>query len=274
MPSEIGEPAGALTILFIGDIVGRPGRQALSRRLDRLVDRHNVDLVVANGENAAAGFGLTIDIARELFDLGVDVLTSGNHIWDKKEILAYLDRQPALLRPANYPAQVPGTGSGVFATSAGIEVGVLNIEGRVFMNALECPFRTADTLVAELQEKTPIVLVDFHAEATSEKVAMGCYLDGRVSAVVGTHTHVQTADARILPGGTGYITDAGMTGSLDSVIGIRKELAIEKFLTQLPVRFEVAKRSPVLCGVLFSVDPASGKAQGVERVYEEIDDKA
>lgn len=252
--------------------MGRPGRQALSRRLDRLVDVHAVDLVVVNGENAAAGFGLTLDIAGEIFDLGADVITTGNHIWDKREIIPHLDRYPALLRPANYPPETPGRGSGVFSTAAGIPVGVLNLEGRVFMNNLECPFRAADELIAELRRKTPIILVDFHAEATSEKVAMGCYLDGRVSAVVGTHTHVQTADERILPGGTAYLTDAGMTGSRDSVIGIRKELAIERFLTQLPVRFEVAKKDTVLCGVLFEIDEQTGKAQSVRRILEEISD--
>lgn len=269
------EPSGeSVRILFVGDIVGRPGRQAVSRHLDRLIDRHAVDLVVANGENAAAGFGLTVDIARELFDLGIDVITSGNHIWDKKEILGYLHRQPALLRPANYPPGVPGVGSGVFSTSAGVRIGVLNLEGRVFMNALDCPFRAADALLAELHRQTPIVLVDFHAEATSEKVAMGCYLDGRVSALAGTHTHVQTADERVLPGGTGYITDAGMTGSRDAVIGIRKELAVEKFLTQLPVRFEVAKKDPVLCGVLFTIDVGTGRALGVKRIQEELAENA
>ena len=261
-----------MKILFVGDVVGRPGRLALSRRLDRLVDVHAVDLVVVNGENAAAGFGLTVDIARELFDLGAHVITTGNHIWDKREFIPHLDSFPALLRPANYPPGTPGRGSGIFATSAGVKVGVLNLEGRVFMNNLECPFRAADELVEELRRKTPIILVDFHAEATSEKVAMGCYLDGRVSAVVGTHTHVQTADERILPGGTAYLTDAGMTGSRDSVIGIRKELAIERFLTQLPVRFEVAKRDAVLCGALFDIDEQTGRAQAVRRILEEISD--
>jgi hypothetical protein len=261
-----------LKILFVGDIVGRPGRLALSRRLDRLVDVHAVDLVVVNGENAAAGFGLTVDIAKELFDLGADVITTGNHIWDKREILPHLDNFPALLRPANYPPGTPGRGSGIFSTAAGIQVGVLNLEGRVFMNNLDCPFRAADELVEEMRRKTRIILVDFHAEATSEKVAMGCYLDGRVSAVVGTHTHVQTADERILPGGTAYLTDAGMTGSRDAVIGIRKELAIERFLTQLPVRFEVAKRDTVLCGALFDIDEQTGRAQGVHRILEEISD--
>lgn len=260
-----------MKILFVGDVVGRPGRNALSIRLGRLVDRHEVDLVVVNGENAAAGFGLTLDILREFFDLGVDVITSGNHIWDKKEIFEHLDREHRLLRPANYPPGLPGRGSGVYSTSAGIPVGVINLEGRVFMNNLECPFRCADALVADLRRQTPVILVDFHAEATSEKVALGHYLDGRVSAVVGTHTHIQTADEQILPGGTAYLTDAGMTGSLDAVIGIRKELAIERFLTQLPVRFEVAKKDPVLCGILFTIDEETGRAQAVQRIFEKIE---
>lgn len=260
-----------MKILFVGDVVGRTGRNALSIRLGRLVDRHEVDLVVVNGENAAAGFGLTLDIVREFFDLGVDVITSGNHIWDKKEIFEHLDREPRLLRPANYPPGLPGRGSGVYSTSAGIPVGVVNLEGRVFMNNLECPFRCADALIDDLRRQTPIILVDFHAEATSEKVAMGHYLNGRVSAVVGTHTHVQTADEQILSGGTAYLTDAGMTGSLDAVIGIRKELAIERFLTQLPVRFEVAKKDPVLCGVLFTIDEDTGRAQAVQRIFEKIE---
>lgn len=261
-----------MKILFIGDVVGRSGRLALASRLGRLVDRHQIDLVVVNAENAAAGFGLTAELAREFYDLGIDVLTSGNHIWDKRELYGYLDKEKRLLRPANYPEGLPGRGHGIFSTSAGLRVGILNLEGRVFMHNLECPFRTADTLVAELRQETPIVLVDFHAEATSEKAALGCYLDGRISALVGTHTHVQTADERILPGGSAYITDVGMTGSRDSVIGIRKELAVEKFLSQLPVRFEVAKKDAVICGVVLSIDEQTGRAQGIERVLEEIQD--
>jgi metallophosphoesterase (TIGR00282 family) len=260
-----------LKILFIGDVVGRAGRQALSSRLHRLVDEHRVDLVVANGENAAAGFGLTANIVTELLDLGIDVITSGNHIWDKREICDHLDRQERLLRPANYPPGLPGRGAGIFSTSAGLQVGVVNLEGRVFMSNLDCPFRAAEQLIEEMRRRTPIILVDFHAEATSEKMALGCYLDGRVSAVVGTHTHVQTADERILPGGTAYITDAGMTGSRDAVIGIRKELAIEKFLTQQPVRFEVAKKDPWLCGVLIEVDEKTGRALKVERIQQATD---
>lgn len=258
-----------MKILFIGDVIGRPGRQALSRRLGSLIDRHQVDLVVANGENAAAGFGLTFDVARELFDCGVDVLTSGNHIWDKREIYPHLEDQPRLLRPANYP-DAPGRGAGIFTTSAGLKVGVLNLEGRIFMNPLLCPFRTADALVEELRKQTRLILVDFHAEATSEKMAFAHYLDGRVSAVVGTHTHVQTADEQILPGGTAYLTDAGMTGAADSVIGMSKEIAIEKFLTQLPIRFDVAKKAPMINGVLFHIAEETGQAVAVERVREEV----
>lgn len=260
-----------MKLLFVGDVVGRPGRQALERRLDRLIDRHHVDLVIANGENAAAGFGLTLDIARELLDAGVDVITSGNHIWDKREIYSYLDSQPRLLRPANYPDASPGRGSGIYATSAGLKVGVINLEGRIFMNPLECPFRTADRLVTELRRETKVILVDIHAEATSEKMALGHYLDGRVSAVIGTHTHVQTADEQILPGGTAYQTDAGMTGARDSVIGISKEIAIEKFITQLPIRFDVAKKSPMLNGVLIDISEESGQANAIERVLELVD---
>ncbi|MGE4580292.1 MAG: TIGR00282 family metallophosphoesterase [Desulfuromonadales bacterium] len=259
-----------MNILFVGDVVGRAGRQVLAQTLDRLVDHHQVDLVVVNGENAAAGFGLTAEIVREFFDLGVDVITTGNHIWDKKEIYDTLDREPALLRPANYPEGLPGRGVGVYSTSAGIKVGVINLEGRVFMKNLECPFREADRLIEQIASEARVILVDFHAEATSEKVALGHYLDGRVSAVVGTHTHVQTADEYIMSGGTAYMTDAGMTGSLDAVIGIRKELAIERFLTQLPVRFEVAKKDPVLCGVLFAVDEKTGRATRVLRIREDL----
>jgi metallophosphoesterase (TIGR00282 family) len=260
-----------LNILFIGDIVGKAGRQAVAARLDRLVDLHGIDLVVANAENAAAGFGLTQEIARDLLHLGVDVLTSGNHIWDKREIIDFLDLEPRLLRPGNYHSDLPGRGSALYSTSTGVQVGVINLEGRAFMSSLECPFRTADRLIAEVRRTTPVILVDFHAEATSEKVALGWYLDGRVSAVVGTHTHVATADERVLPGGTAYITDAGMTGARDSVIGIRKELAIERFLTQLPVRFEVAKKDPILNGVIFTIDEETGRATGVRRVLEEIE---
>jgi len=253
-------------LLFIGDIIGKPGRQAVSRELHRLVDRYMVDLVIANGENAAGGFGITEETANDLYKCGIDVLTSGNHIWDKKESVAFVNREEKLLRPANYPEGAPGRGSGLFTTAGGARVAVLNLEGRVFMNNLDCPFRTADREIARLQTETPIILVDFHAEATSEKTSLGWYLDGRVSALIGTHTHIQTADERILPGGTAYLTDAGMTGSIDSVIGVRKEEAITKFLSQLPKKFEVAKNNLRLNAVVISVDEESGKAVSVERI--------
>src|SRR5919198_986413 len=213
-------------ILFIGDIIGKPGRQVISRELHRLVDHHRVDLVIANGENAAGGFGITEETAKELFASGIHLLTSGNHVWDKKEALEFIDREGRLLRPANYPAGTPGRGSRVLSTAGGVRVAVLNLEGRVFMNNLDCPFRTADRELALLRKETPVVLVDFHAEATSEKVSLGWYLDGRASAVIGTHTHVQTADERLLPGGTAYLSDVGMTGPMDSIIGMRRDIVI------------------------------------------------
>jgi len=255
-------------VLFIGDIVGQAGRKMLVEHLNRLIDRHMIDLVVANGENAAAGFGLTIGVLHELFDAGVDVVTSGNHIWDKREINEALIREKRLLRPDNYPPGLPGRGVGVYATAAGTKVGVINLEGRVFMKNLDCPFRAADRLLSDLRPQTPIILVDFHAEATSEKQALGYHLAGRVSAVIGTHTHVQTADERILEGGTGYLTDVGMTGSRDGIIGNQKEPALERFLTQQPVRLEVAKKDPYLCAVLLTIDETSGKCEQIERIQE------
>lgn len=256
----------SVSILFIGDIIGKPGRQALSRELDRLVDRHCVDLVIANGENASGGFGLTTETVKELFDIGVNCITSGNHIWDKKEQVPLVLANPRIVRPANYPDGALGRGSMVVTTPGGIKVGVLNLEGRIFMKNLECPFRCADREIEQLRQETPIIFVDFHAEATSEKAALGWYLDGRVSAVIGTHTHVQTADERILTQGTAYMSDAGMTGSFDSVIGIGKEEAIRKFLTQLPVKFEIPKKDMRLNGVVVVVDETTGKAVSIERV--------
>lgn len=253
-------------VLFIGDIVGKPGRQALSRELHRLVDRHGVDLVIANGENASGGFGIIEETARELFDVGVQVITSGNHIWDKRESYHYLDREERIVRPANYPEGSPGRGSCVVTTAGSKKIGILNLQGRIFMDPLECPFRTADREIARLKEVTPLIIVDFHAEATSEKSALGWYLDGRVGAVIGTHTHVQTADERILTAGTAFISDAGMTGSFDSVIGVRKDEPIKKFLTLLPAKFEVAKKDIRLNGVVVTLDEISGRATGIERV--------
>jgi len=253
-------------LLFIGDIIVSPGRQAISRELHRLVDRHMVDLVIANGENASGGFGITAETAKELYGQGIHILTSGNHIWDKKESLEFIKREERLLRPANYPPGAAGRGSAIVKTAGGIKVAVLNLEGRVFMNNLDCPFRVADQEVERLRQETPLILVDFHAEATSEKMALGWYLDGRVSAVFGTHTHVQTADERILTNGTAYLTDAGMTGAFDSVIGVRKDEPITKFLTQLPVKFEVAKNDIRLNGVVVEVEESTGKAVGIERI--------
>jgi metallophosphoesterase (TIGR00282 family) len=253
-------------VLFIGDIVGRPGRRLISDRLAFLVDQFQIDLTVANAENAAAGFGLTQDVVAELLDLGIDVLTTGNHVWDKKDGLICLEQEAKLLRPANYPDDVPGRGHGIFQTSAGIPIAIMNLEGRVFMGDLDCPFRKADTLLQEIAGSAKIILVDFHAEATSEKGALGAFLDGRVSALIGTHTHVQTADERVLPGGTAFISDVGMSGARDSVIGIRKELSIQRFLTQLPVKYEVAKHDPVLCGVVVTICESDGRALKIERV--------
>lgn len=253
-------------LLFIGDVIGKPGREALSRELHRIVDRHMVDLVIANGENAAGGFGLTEETAQDLFKCGVQMITSGNHIWDKKDALEYIKREERIVRPANYPEGTPGRGTTIVKTPGGVKVGVLNLEGRVFMNNLDCPFRCADREIAKLKEETPIIFVDFHAEATSEKASLGWYLDGRVSAVIGTHTHVQTADERILTSGTAYMTDAGMTGAFDSVIGVKKEEAILKFVSQRPSKFEVAKKDIRINAVAIEVDEKTGLALGIERI--------
>ena len=253
-------------ILFVGDIVGKPGRQALSRELHRLVDRHTIDIVIANGENAAGGFGLTVEVAKELFGHGIHLLTGGNHIWDKKEQVSFILSDPRIIRPANYPAGAPGVGSAMLITPGGVKVAVLNLEGRIFMKNLECPFLVADREIERLKQETAIIFVDFHAEATSEKSALGWYLDGRITALVGTHTHVQTADERILPQGTAFLTDAGMTGSFDSVIGMGKEETIHRFLTQLPSKFEVGKKDIRLNAVVIGVDEVSGKALSIERV--------
>ncbi len=253
-------------LLFIGDVIGKPGREALSRELHRIVDRHRVDLVIANGENSAGGFGLTAETAQELFKCGVHLITSGNHIWDKKDALEYIKREERIVRPANYPEGTPGRGTTIARTPGGVKVGILNLEGRVFMNNLDCPFRCADREIAKLKEETPIIFVDFHAEATSEKISLGWYLDGRVSAVIGTHTHVQTADERVLTAGTAYMTDAGMTGAFDSVIGVKKEEAILKFITQRPSKFEVSKKDIRINGAVIEVDEKTGLALGIERI--------
>jgi 2',3'-cyclic-nucleotide 2'-phosphodiesterase len=253
-------------VLFIGDIFGEPGRRALARAVPRLVAQRQVDVVIGNGENAAGGFGITPELAEELFDLGLAVITTGNHAWDKKEILDYFPREPRLLRPANYPSGVPGNGSVVVESAGGEQLGVLQLMGRAYMPTLDCPFQVAKKELVALKKRTVAVIVDMHAEATSEKMAMGHYLDGEVVAVVGTHTHVQTADDQILPKGTAYVTDIGMTGPLHSVIGVKKELAIEKFLTGMPRRFEVASGPSVFCAVLLELDARLGKALSIERI--------
>ena len=255
-----------MRILFIGDIVGRPGRQLVKTGLSALVSRYDVDLVVANAENAAAGFGITRDIGDELLDLGVDVMTSGNHIWDKKEALDYIGTEPRLLRPANYPAGAPGNGTYLARTRDGRSVGVVNIMGRVFMLNIDDPFQVVLREIDALKARTRIVFVDFHAEATSEKIAMGWHLDGKVTAVVGTHTHVQTADERILPKGTAYLTDVGMTGPHDSVIGVEIDAVLGKFLTGLPAKFETATGNPRLHAVIVEADEQTGRATEIERL--------
>ncbi|MCX7816643.1 MAG: TIGR00282 family metallophosphoesterase [Syntrophales bacterium] len=257
---------GKMRIMFIGDIVGRPGRRAVRELLPLLIKEKSVDFVVANCENAAAGFGITRDIVEDLFSYGIDVLTTGNHVWDKKEAMEFIVDYESLLRPANYPEGVPGRGSVLMPTRSGAHVGVVNLAGRVFMRPSDCPFRTVEKEILRLLPRTKIIVIDFHAEATSEKVAMGWFLDGRVSGVFGSHTHVQTADERILPGGTAYITDAGMTGPFDSVIGIKKEAIFDRFLLQIPNRFEVAKGDVRLQGVIFDVDERNGKSFSIERI--------
>ncbi len=242
-----------MKMFFIGDIMGAPGRKAVAGLLHKVVDRHAVDVVIANGENASGGMGITPEVAEQLFQLGIDVITTGNHVWKHKDIQAYLDSTDRLLRPANYPPGTPGRGLTVIRTAGGEPAAILNLEGRVFMSPLECPFRTADHLLATLGEEVRIILVDMHAEATSEKIALAWYLDGRVSAVIGTHTHVQTADERILPQGLGYLTDAGMTGPLDGVIGMDRQVILTRFLTQLPQKFKVASQNIQLQGVVLDV---------------------
>ena len=255
-----------MRILFIGDIMGRPGRELVRHGLAAIVDHHAIDLVIANAENSAAGFGITREIGEQLLDWGVDVMTSGNHIWDKKEALDYIGIEPRLLRPANYPAGVPGNGRYLARTDDGRSVGVVNVMGRVFMVGIDDPFAVVLREIEALRERARIIFVDFHAEATSEKMAMGWHLDGKVTAVVGTHTHVQTADERVLPKGTAYITDVGMTGPHDSIIGVDIEAALGRFLTALPARFETATANPRLHAVIVEADERTGLAVDIERL--------
>lgn len=258
-----------MNILFVGDIVGKPGRRVLAQLLPDLRREFSVDLVIANGENSAGGFGITRETFEEILACGVDVVTGGNHTWQAREVLTLLDSDLRLLRPANYPAGTPGRGGGVFHPSKGrstTRVAVLNLEGRIFMEPLDSPFRVGWDQVELLRRETPVVVIDIHAEATSEKAALAWYLDGRVSAVVGTHTHVQTADERLLPNGTAFITDVGMTGPRDSIIGMGREEVLQRFLTLLPTRFDVAKGPAQLNAILLDIDDESGRARGIQRV--------
>ena len=254
-----------MLILAVGDIIGRPGRQAVNELLPSLRQQYGLDLVIANGENVAGGLGLTSTTAKELLNAGVDVLTSGNHIWAQKEIIPYLDSEMPILRPLNYPPGVPGRGYIVNGQTA-----VVNLIGRTFMSNFDCPFRAMDKLLAELNPKPPVIIVDFHAEATSEKVAMGRYLDGRVSAVLGTHTHVGTIDAQLLPGGTAYVTDIGMTGPIDSIIGDDTEEVIRRFMTIIPHRLSVGKGKTMFSAILVKIDDKSGRGISIERIYKEV----
>jgi len=259
-----------MRILFIGDIVGSPGREAIKKLLPVLKKEYALDCVIANAENAAGGSGITQKVSEELFSSGTDVLTSGDHIWKKKEIFELINQEERILRPVNFPAGAPGRGSAVFKTKDGVKFGVVNVNGRVFMDPIECPFRTTLAAVEDLRKETKIIIVDIHAEATSEKMALGWYLDGKVSAVLGTHTHIQTADERILPQGTAYLTDVGMTGPHDSVIGRRVEDVLERFVTCVPVRFEVADQNIQLQGAVIDIDEKTGNARSITRVQKRL----
>jgi hypothetical protein len=261
-----------MNLLFLGDVVGRPGRRAVSRLLPRLVREANVDFVVANCENASGGKGIDPESAEELFDAGVDVLTTGNHVWQNRAIVPYIEENGRLLRPANFPCGVPGRGWTVReGRRTGVRVGVLNLIGRVFMQPVDCPFRAADEALQRLREEARLIMVDMHGEATSEKNAMGRFLGGRVTAVLGSHTHIQTADESVLPGGTAYLTDAGMCGPEDSVLGVKTDAVLRRFLTQMPTRFEVATGPVIVQGALIEADDVSGQARGIRRIRERVD---
>ena len=259
-------PIGGLRILFVGDVFGRPGREAVRDHLPQLLGERQIDLCVVNIENSAAGNGVTPSLAHQFFEMGIDVLTSGNHVWDRREILDYLDQEPRLLRPANYPQTTPGTGLFLGETLQQIPYAVINLQGRVFMPLTDCPFRVGRELIDSLESQVKVILVDFHAEATSEKQAMGWFLDGTVSAVLGTHTHVATADERILPQGTAYMTDVGMTGAQDSIIGVETDIIQSKFVNQMPARFVPAKRNVQINAVEVEIDIETGRARGIERL--------
>lgn len=255
-----------MKILMIGDVFAKPGRLLLKKHLPALIEKHHLEFVVANAENASHGVGVTPDIARDLFEIGIDVLTSGNHIWDKKDIIEFIKQENRLLRPANYPVTAPGKGHIIISGRNGSRVGVINLQGRIFMGPSDDPFRIGMEIVESMRKETQLILVDMHGEASSEKQAMGWFLDGKVTAVCGTHTHVPTADQRLLPGGTAYVTDIGMTGPYDSIIGMDKDSILRKFQDQMPTRFEPASENPILQAILINADPQTGKAYSIERV--------
>ena len=261
-----------MRILFVGDVNSKPGRVCLENYIaETKAHNRKFDFIIVNAENAAGGFGLTKEISKSIFSLGVHCQTSGNHIWDKKEIYTYFADEPRLLRPANYPSGAPGLGYNIYESDLGLKVGVVNLQGRIFMHNIDCPFKAADKIIPEIAEQTNIIFVDFHAEATSEKQGLGRYLDGRVSAVVGTHTHVQTVDDRILPGGTAFITDVGMTGPYDSVIGVEVEDALYRMVTGMPNRFTIATGDVKLAAVIIDIDEKSGKAVAMERIFKTVE---
>lgn len=255
-----------MNILIIGDIVGKPGRKIITEKLSTIQNKHNIDFTIANAENAAGGRGLTKDIMHELLNSSIDVLTMGNHVWDNKDIFSFIDDEYRLIRPANYPDDCPGQGYYIYTAGFNLKIAVINLSGRVYLASLDCPFRKLDEILEEIDDKADIIIVDFHAEATSEKLALGYYADGRISALVGTHTHIQTADERIFPQGTAYITDLGMTGPIDSILGMKKENIIERFLTQRPTRFEVASGAPQLQGVVLTIDDNNYNVQKICRI--------
>lgn len=255
-----------MKILFIGDIVGKVGRSAVKASLPALTDKYKIDMIIANGENIAGGFGLTESLVNDLYAMGVHVITTGNHVWDKKDFVGYIAKDNRVLRPANFAPGVPGYGSIIHALPDGTKVGVLNLSGRVFMANMDCPFRTAQTEIETLAQVAKVIIIDLHAEATSEKIAFGYFVDGKASAVIGTHTHVQTADEKILPHGTAYITDVGMTGPAQSVIGIDVKQIIQRFLTGMPDRFETAQGKGILSAVVVDIDAGTGKASGIQRI--------
>ncbi|MDD5135917.1 MAG: TIGR00282 family metallophosphoesterase [Candidatus Omnitrophica bacterium] len=259
-----------MRILFIGDIVGEPGRRAVAELLPGIKKANDVEFVIGNGENVAGGSGVTPALADELLESGIDVITSGDHIWKRKEIIDRIDSDRRILRPANYPSGAPGFGSTVIKSESGIEVGVINLIGRVFMQALECPFRAAKEEIEKIKNKARVIVVDMHAEATSEKIALGWYLDGQVSAIIGTHTHVQTADEKVLPNGTAFLSDAGMTGPLDGVIGRKKEQILARFLTQMPMKFEMAEGDIQLQGAVIDIDDKTGRANTIKRIQKKL----